>query len=184
MKKLSRCCWCVGDPLYENYHDTQWGIPIYDSDLLFQSLCLEIFQGGLSWLTILRKKENLLRAFDDFKPHILITYNHQKIESLLQDTGIIRHKGKIQAIIHNAYMFLELQKSQSFSDYLWQYVDFQPLKGKFPNTESVPITTDISTRIAKDFKKNEFKFCGATMMYAFMQAVGMVNNHTMACYKY
>ncbi|MFT6072177.1 MAG: DNA-3-methyladenine glycosylase I [Alphaproteobacteria bacterium] len=181
---MKKCGWCIGDPIYEAYHDHQWGVPIYHSQQLFEALCLESFQAGLSWITILKKRDNFRQAFDNFNPHLIAHYDDKNIEILLQNAGIVRHKGKILAIINNAKLFLEIERTQTFSNYLWHYVGHKPIQNNFETMADLPSSTPLSTQIAKDFKKQGFKFLGATTVYAFMQAVGMVNNHLTSCFKY
>jgi DNA-3-methyladenine glycosylase I len=181
---MQKCDWCLGNPLYETYHDTQWGVPVYDSQLLFQHFCLESFQAGLSWITILKKRENFYQAFDNFNPHIVAYYDDNKVNDLVNDTGIIRHRGKILATIKNAQCYLEQAKTISFSDYLWEFVGGKPIQNHFNTLSQLPSQTPLSLKISKDFKKHGFKFCGATMVYAFMQATGMVNDHLTTCFLY
>jgi DNA-3-methyladenine glycosylase I len=176
-KFMKKCDWCIGNELNEIYHDTEWGKPIYDSKLLFQKFCLDSFQAGLSWLTILKKRDN-------FNPHMMINYDDAKITELIQNAGIVRHKGKILATINNAYCYLNLEKQMSFSDYLWGFVDNKPIKNHFNSMSELPAQTELSVKISKDLKKRGFKFCGATIIYAFMQAVGMVNDHLTTCFLY
>jgi len=180
-----RCGWCLGDPLYESYHDEEWGVPVYDDDTLFEFLILETFQAGLSWITILRKRENFRKAFDYFDYKIIANYNEDKIESLLENAGIIRNKLKIKATITNAQAFMEIQKEfGSFSKYIWGFVDGKPIKNQLKNHKNAPATTAISDDISKDLKKRGFKFVGSTVVYAHMQATGMVNDHEVKCFRY
>lgn len=180
-----KCSWCVGDALYEHYHDTEWGVPVKDDSLLFEFLVLETFQAGLSWITILRKRENFRKAFDQFDYHKIATYEQDKIDALLQDTGIIRNKLKINAAITNAQAFIKVQSEfGSFSNYLWDFVDGKPIKNKVKNYKDAPPTTALSDRISKDLKKRGFKFVGSTVIYAKMQAVGLVNDHEVDCFRY
>jgi len=185
MESKKRCGWCLGDPLYEAYHDKEWGIPIYDDDKLFEFLILETFQAGLSWITILRKRENFRKAFDHFNYKKIANYNQEKIESLLDDAGIIRNKLKINATITNAKAFMEIQKEfGSFSKYIWGFVDGKPIKNKLENHKNAPATTPLSDTISKDLKQRGFKFVGSTVIYAHMQATGMVNDHVTECFRY
>ena len=185
MESKKRCGWCLGDPLYESYHDEEWGIPVYDDDTLFEFLILETFQAGLSWITILRKRENFRKAFDNFNYKKIANYNQEKIESLLEDAGIIRNKLKINATITNALAFMEIQKEfGSFSKYIWGFVDGKPIKNKLENHKNAPATTPLSDIISKDLKKRGFKFVGSTVIYAHMQATGMVNDHVTECFRY
>ena len=183
MKK--KCGWCVGDPLYEAYHDEEWGVPVKDDETLFEFLILETFQAGLSWITILRKRENFRRAFDQFNYHIIAGYDEEKIAELLQDAGIIRNRLKVRATVSNAQAFLKIQDEfGSFSDYIWGFVDGQPIKNKLEDYKKGPATTALSDTISKDLKKRGFKFVGSTVVYAHMQATGMVNDHEISCFRY
>ena len=183
MKK--RCFWVSDDPLYIEYHDTEWGVPVYDDDKLFEFLILETFQAGLSWITILKKRENFRQAFDNFDYQKIANYSESKYEELLQNEGIIRNKLKIKATITNAQLFMNVQEEfGSFSKYIWSFVDGSPIKNKFEKREEVPATTEISDIISKDLKKRGFKFVGSTVIYAHMQATGMVNDHTTDCFRY
>jgi len=180
-----RCGWCKGDALYEKYHDEEWGVPVKDDAKLFEFLILETFQAGLSWITILRKRENFRKAFDDFEYHKIANYNQQKIDSLLEDTGIIRNKLKVNATIGNAKAFMAVQNEfGSFSDYVWNFVNGKPIKNNIQNYKQAPPTTALSDDISKDLKKRGFKFVGSTVMYAHMQATGMVNDHEVSCFRY
>lgn len=180
-----RCGWCLGDPLYESYHDHEWGVPVYEDDKLFEFLILETFQAGLSWITILRKRENFRKAFDDFNYKKIANYDAIKIESLLEDAGIIRNKLKIKATITNAQAFMDVQKEfGSFSKYIWGFVDGKPIKNKLNNHKEAPPTTPLSDVISKDLKQRGFKFVGSTVIYAHMQATGMVNDHEKDCFRY
>ena len=180
-----RCEWCVGDDLYQAYHDNEWGTPLRDEDLLFEFLVLETFQAGLSWITILRKRENFRVAFDRFDYKRIAHYDEAKIESLLQDAGIIRNKLKVRATVNNAQRYLEIQKEfGSFSKFIWDYVDNTPIQNSWKHHKECPANTPLSDQISKDLKKRGFKFVGSTVVYAFMQAVGMVNDHIVSCYRY
>lgn len=180
-----RCSWCVGDPLYEAYHDEEWGKPVYDDDMLFEFLILETFQAGLSWITVLRKRENFRKAFDGFDYKKVAKYNQSKIDELLQDAGIIRNKLKVKATVTNAQAFMKIQDEfGSFSNYIWGFVDGKPIKNKFKSISELPANTPLSDAISKDLKKRGFKFVGTTVMYAHMQATGMVNDHEMNCFRY
>ena len=181
----TRCFWVNDDPLYIEYHDNEWGTPVYDDETLFEFLILETFQAGLSWITILKKRENFRKAFDNFDYKKIVKYPESKYESLLQNEGIIRNKLKIRSAISNAQLFMDIQKEfGSFSKFIWNYVDGKPIVNKFHTREDVPATTAISDTISKDLKKRGFKFVGSTIIYAFMQATGMVNDHTTDCFKY
>ncbi len=180
-----RCGWCVGDPLYEAYHDEEWGVPVYDDDTLFEFLILETFQAGLSWITVLRKRENFRKAFDNFDYKIISNYGQRKIDELLQDAGIIRNKLKVNATVSNAKAFMEVQKEfGSFSKYIWGFTDGKPIKNALKNYKDAPANTPLSDRISKDLKKRGFKFVGTTVVYAFMQATGIVNDHEVGCFRY
>jgi DNA-3-methyladenine glycosylase I len=180
-----RCGWCLGDDLYETYHDEEWGVPIYDDAKLFEFLILETFQAGLSWITVLRKRENFRKAFDNFDYTIVAHYNQTKIDSLLQDSGIIRNKLKILATITNAQAFMKIQDEfGSFSRYIWAFVDRKPIKNNFKSINQLPANTPLSDTISKDLKKRGFKFVGSTVIYAHMQATGMVNDHEINCFRY
>lgn len=180
-----RCNWCGNDPLYVEYHDTEWGVPVYDDDKLFEFLILETFQAGLSWITILRKRENFRKAFDNFDYKKIATYSDKKFDELILDAGIIRNKLKIKATISNAISFMEIQKEfGSFSKYIWNFTSGKPIKNKWDDLNSVPATTDLSNVISKDLKKRGFKFVGSTVIYAHMQATGMVNDHVKDCFRY
>ncbi|APG66271.1 DNA-3-methyladenine glycosylase [Tenacibaculum todarodis] len=180
-----RCFWVNSDQIYIDYHDKEWGTPVYDDKTLFEFLILETFQAGLSWITILKKRENFRKAFDDFDYQKIALYSEEKYDSLLQDSGIIRNKLKVKSAITNAKFFMEVQKEfGSFSKFIWGYVDGKPIVNTFHKREDVPATTELSDKISKDLKKRGFKFVGSTVMYAYMQAVGMVNDHTTDCFRY
>lgn len=182
MEKI-RCSWCGNDELYQKYHDEEWGKPVYDDDTIFQFLVLESFQAGLSWITILRKRENFRIAFDDFNYKKIAKYENEKVEELMQNSGIIRNRLKIIATINNAQRFMEVQKEfGSFSQYIWSFVEGKPIVNQ-PNTlNEVPATSEISDHLAKDLKKRGFKFLGSTVVYAHMQATGMVDDHVENCW--
>ncbi len=185
MEEKIRCGWCVGDPLYEAYHDREWGVPLKDDEGIFEFLILETFQAGLSWITVLRKRENFRKAFDNFDYKKIANYSEEKIESLMQDSGIIRNKLKIRATISNSRAFMEVQKEfDSFSNYIWSFVDGQPIQNSYENLGQVPATTSISDALSKDLKKRGFKFVGSTVIYAHMQATGMVNDHVTDCFRH
>lgn len=180
-----RCFWVTDSKLYQDYHDNEWGKPVFDDDTLFEFLILETFQAGLSWITILNKRENFRIAFDGFNYKKIAKYPESKYNSLLQDAGIIRNKLKVRSAITNAQLFMEVQKEfGSFSNFIWSYVDHKPIVNKFHRREEVPATTALSDKISKDLKKRGFKFVGSTVIYAYMQAVGLVNDHTTDCFKY
>jgi len=185
MEKLNRCGWCEGDELYEAYHDNEWGVPVYDDDTIFEFLILETFQAGLSWITVLRKRENFREAFDDFDYKKIANYSEEKIQELLQNPGIIRNKLKVRATVTNAKAFMEVQKEfSSFSKYIWDFVDGDPIQNEVKDYKNAPATTDISDKLSKDLKKKGFKFVGSTVLYAHMQATGMVNDHEISCFRH
>lgn len=178
-----RCAWCLSDPMYIAYHDNEWGKPVYDDDTLFAMLCLESMQAGLSWITILKRRDGYYRAFDGFDAAKIAAYDDAKVDKLMLDAGIIRHRAKILAIINNAKAYLKIKQYQSFSDYLWGITtaDGKPIDNCPADLSDIPAQTDVSVRLAKQLKKDGFKFVGATTCYAFMQAVGMVNDHVADC---
>ncbi|MBD8067445.1 DNA-3-methyladenine glycosylase I [Bacillus sp. PS06] len=179
---MNRCGWVNDDPLYINYHDTEWGKPVFDDRLLFEYLNLEGAQAGLSWYTILKKRENYREAFDHFEAGKIIQYDEKKIEVLLQNKGIVRNKLKVNAVVTNAIAYLKVQEEfGSFSDYIWSFVDGTPIQNHFNSLQEIPAKTELSDRLSKDLKKRGFKFVGSTICYAFMQAVGMVNDHVSTC---
>lgn len=182
MEKI-RCAWCGTDELYQKYHDEEWGKPVYDDETIFEFLVLESFQAGLSWITILRKRENFRKAFDDFDYKKIAQYSDEKVEELMQDAGIIRNRLKIMATISNAQKFMELQREfGSFSQYIWGFVGGKPIINLPKTLKEVPATTEISDQLAKDLKKRGFKFLGSTVVYAHMQATGMVDDHVLDCW--
>ena len=181
--EITRCAWCEKDDLYRNYHDQEWGKPIYDDETIFEFLILESFQAGLSWYTILAKRENFRAAFDYFDYQKIAQYSEDKVEELIQNTGIIRNRLKILATINNAQKFMEVQKEfGSFSKYIWGFVNHEPIVNRPKTLKEVPATTEISDALAKDLKKRGFKFMGSTVVYAHMQATGMVNDHVEDCW--
>lgn len=183
--KKNRCAWVSDDPIYIDYHDKEWGRPIYDERLLFEFLILEGAQAGLSWITILKKRDHYRKVFDHFNPKKIAKYDQAKIKKLLADPGIVRNRLKIAATITNAKAFLQMKEEGiNFSDYIWQFVDGEPILNHFKRGEGLPAKTDISDRMSKELKKRGFKFIGSTICYAFMQAVGMVNDHTVGCFCY
>ena len=182
---MNRCAWCGEDPLYVNYHDTEWGVPVFDDQKIFEYLILETFQAGLSWITVLKKRENFRKAFDNFDYLKIAAYDEKKLESLINDAGIIRNRLKIKAAVINAQNFIEVQKEfGSFSKYIWNYVDHQPLINHWKNMSELPATSAISDQLSKDLKKRGFKFVGSTVIYAHMQATGMVNDHVTDCFRH
>lgn len=185
MAKKHRCGWCEGDDLYEAYHDNEWGVPVYDDATLFEFLILETFQAGLSWITILRKRENFRKAFDNFDYKKIANYKQSKIEDLLQDAGIIRNKLKVNATVTNAQAFIKTQEEfGSFSKYIWGFIDGKPIRNTLKDYRNAPANTTLSDTISKDLKKRGFKFVGSTVVYAHMQATGMVNDHEINCFRY
>jgi DNA-3-methyladenine glycosylase I len=184
MKEKIRCKWCVGIDIYEKYHDEEWGVPVYDDQKLFEFLILETFQAGLSWITILKKRENFRLAFDDFNYSKVALYSEEKIQELMQNTGIIRNKLKIRSAVSNAISFMKVQEEfGSFSKYIWGFVDGNPIINSHKTLKEVPATTPLSDAISKDLKKRGFKFVGSTVVYAHIQATGMVNDHVEDCWK-
>ena len=181
--EITRCAWCEKDDLYRNYHDEEWGKPIYDDETIFEFLILESFQAGLSWYTILAKRENFRAAFDYFDYQKIAQYSEEKVEELIQNAGIIRNRLKILATINNAQKFMEVQKEfGSFSKYIWGFVNHEPIVNRPKTLKEVPAMTEISDALAKDLKKRGFKFMGSTVVYAHMQATGMVNDHVEDCW--
>jgi DNA-3-methyladenine glycosylase I len=182
---LERCPWCGSDPLYVDYHDTEWGVPERDDRALFEKLLLDGFQAGLSWITILRKRDNFRRAFDGFVPEKIARYDKRKLASLMKDAGIIRNRMKIDGSVASARAYLEImEKGPGFSKYLWEFVDGEPIVNQRKSIKQIPAESDVSRKISKDLKARGFKFCGPTIVYAFMQAVGMVNDHLVTCHRY
>jgi len=182
---MERCSWCGSEDIYVNYHDTVWGVPAYDSEDLFAKLILDGAQAGLSWITILKRQQGYYDVFDQLKPDKMALYNEKKIASILQDKRIIRNKLKVNAAVTNAQAYLKIQESGvTFSDYLWKFVDDKPIVNTFSHRNDVPVTTEESDAMSKALKKDGFKFVGSTIVYAFMQAVGMVNDHTITCFRY
>ncbi len=185
MEEKIRCGWCVGDPLYEAYHDLEWGVPLKDDDAIFEFLILETFQAGLSWITILRKRENFRKAFDNFDYKKIADYSEDKLEELMQDSGIIRNRLKIKATVSNARAFIKVQEEfDSFSNYIWEFVNHRPIQNSWDNLKELPATTAVSEALSKDLKKRGFKFVGPTVVYAHMQATGMVNDHVKDCFRH
>jgi DNA-3-methyladenine glycosylase I len=185
MDNKVRCCWCGDVPIYVNYHDNEWGRPVHDDKKLFEMLILEGAQVGLSWLTVLKKRENYRVAFDGFDPAKVALYDDAKIEELLANSGIIRNRLKINAAVANAKAFLRIQEEYgSFDKYLWSYVNYKPIVNRFEKMEDFITTSSVSDKISKDLKKRGMNFVGSTIIYAFMQAVGMVNDHFIDCFAY
>jgi DNA-3-methyladenine glycosylase I len=184
-KSIIRCGWCGNDELYIKYHDEEWGVPVHDDQKLFEMLCLEGMQAGLSWITILRKRENYRKAFNNFNAKKIIKYDEDKINVLMQNPGIIRNRLKINAIIKNAKAYLDIQKEYgSFDKYIWGFVNGEPVVNKLQSISGAPAKTEISDIMSKALKKKGFTFVGSTICYAFMQAVGMVNDHITGCFRY
>ena len=181
---IERCDWCVGDPLYEAYHDTEWGVPERDSRALWEKLVLDGFQAGLAWITILRKRDGFRTAFEGFHPEVIAEWGEADVARLLADPGIVRHRGKIEATIGNARAYLEIEANGGFSTYLWDFVDGTPIQNSFRTMAEVPAETPLSRRVSKDLKARGFKFCGPTITYAFMQASGLVNDHLVTCFRH
>jgi DNA-3-methyladenine glycosylase I len=184
-QKRQRCHWVSDDPLYIAYHDKEWGVPVYDDRLLFEFLILEGAQAGLSWITVLKKRENYRQAFDHFDPKKIARYTPEKVKKLLLNSGIIRNRLKIKSTIINAKAYFEvLQEFDSFADYIWSFTGGKPIQTKRKSLKEVPPRNEISDKMSKDLKKRGFKFIGSTICYAFMQAVGMVNDHTCDCFRH
>jgi DNA-3-methyladenine glycosylase I len=184
-KNRETCSWPTGDPLLVKYHDKEWGVPLHNDKKLFEFLVLEGFQAGLSWLTVLRKRENFRRAFDDFDFNKVAGYDKRKINSLLNDSGIIRNRLKIAGAVTNAKAFLEVRKKfGTFDKYIWSFTEGEPIHNGFTSLEELPAKTELSDRISADLKKRGFKFVGPTIVYAHMQATGMVNDHITSCFRY
>jgi len=180
---LHRCPWPGEDPLYIAYHDTEWGVPEWDDRALFEKLILDGFQAGLSWITILRKRDNFRKAFDDFEPAKIARYSDKKIEALMQDAGIVRNRAKVVGTVNSAKAYLKIMdEGPGFSAFLWDFVDGKPKINNFKTTASVPAATPISTKMSKELIARGFKFVGPTIVYAFMQATGMVNDHLVTCH--
>lgn len=181
----TRCGWSGSDQLYVDYHDDEWGVPVHNDRLLFEFLILEGAQAGLSWITVLKKRENYRKAFNNFEPENIVRYNSSKVEKLLLNEGIIRNRLKIESAITNAKAFLQVQKEfGSFDKYIWQFVNYKPIINSWNSLKEIPAKTKESDLMSKDLKKRGFKFIGSTICYAFMQAVGMVNDHTTDCFRY
>jgi DNA-3-methyladenine glycosylase I len=184
MENKTRCSWCEKDDLYRDYHDNEWGTPVYEDDKLFEFLVLETFQAGLSWHTILKKRDNFRKAFDQFNYKKIAQYGDAEIERLMQDAGIIRNGLKIKGTITNAIAFMETQKEfRSFSNYIWGFTDGKPIDNNPKTLKDVPAVNEISDALSKDLKKRGFKFVGSTVVYAHMQATGMVNDHVEECWR-
>ena len=181
---VKRCDWCGDDPIYQAYHDTEWGVPEWDGRALWEKLVLDGFQAGLSWITILRKRDAFRKAFDRFDPARVANFTEAAVLRLLDDPSIVRHRGKIESAIKGAQVFLEMGGAQAFSSYCWNWVDGRPIQNTWKTKAQVPAQTPLSTAFSKDLKKRGFNFCGPTIVYAWMQATGMVNDHQTDCHRY
>ncbi len=181
MQAENRCNWAGPDQIYIDYHDTEWGVPEHNSRALFEKLMLEGFQAGLSWITILKKRENFRKAFAEFDPDILCMWGEVDVNHLLQNPGIIRHRGKIEATLSNAKAWQSIENDIGFGNFLWRYVDGKPILNAWESLSQVPSQTPLSRQISKDLKKAGFKFCGPTTVYAFLQAAGLINDHLITC---
>jgi DNA-3-methyladenine glycosylase I len=176
-----RCGWAGTDPIYVDYHDTEWGVAEYDSRALWEKLILDGFQAGLSWITILKKRDNFREAFAGFDPHVIATWGEDDVQRLLENPGIIRHRGKIEATIGNARAWQKIEATVGFGEFLWDYVDGRPLRTTLSDRTEMPTQSALSEQISKDLKKAGFRFCGPTIVYAFMEATGLINNHLTTC---
>ncbi len=183
-KTVVRCAWSGTDPLYVAYHDDEWGVPERDSQALFEKLLLDGFQAGLSWITILRKRDAFRAAFRGFDPEKIARFTAADRERLMNDPGIVRNRAKIDACVSNAIAYLEIEEKQGFAPYLWSFVDGKPVQNTFRSMGEIPAETPLARTISKDLKQRGFKFVGPTIVYAFMQAVGMVNDHVVTCYRH
>jgi DNA-3-methyladenine glycosylase I len=179
-----RCPWPGTDPLYVAYHDCEWGVPERDGRALFEKLILDGFQAGLSWITILRKREAFRTAFDAFQPHVIARYDGKKIGQLMTNAGIVRNRAKIEATISGARAWLEIEEKTGFANYIWSFVDGRPIDHHYRSMQEIPAATDLSRLIAKDLRARGFNFCGPTVVYAFMQACGLVNDHLVDCHRH
>lgn len=181
---MERCGWAGLEPIYVEYHDTEWGVPEYDSRALWEKLILDGFQAGLSWITILKKRGNFREAFQGFDPDVIAEWGARDVERLLADPGIVRHRGKIEATINNARAWQKIEAREGFDTFMWRYVGGVPLQNRFATQSDVPPSTDLSLQVSKDLKKEGFKFCGPTIVYAWMEACGLVNDHILACHRH
>jgi DNA-3-methyladenine glycosylase I len=182
---LYRCAWPQQDPLYVAYHDTEWGVPEYDDRALYEKLMLDGFQAGLSWITILRKRENFRRAFDGFEPAVIARYGKRKVEALMRDEGIVRNRAKIEGAVASARSYSDvMEKGPGFSKLLWDFVGGKPKVNRFRSSAEIPAESPVSRAMSKELARRGFKFCGPTIVYAFMQATGMVNDHVVKCYRH
>ena len=183
--RLPRCPWPKGDPIYVAYHDEEWGVPEFDDQALYEKLILDGFQAGLSWITILRKRENFRRAFDGFQPELIARYGPKKVAALMADAGIVRNRAKIEGAIVSARAYLDImERGPGFSARLWDFLDGRPKTNRFRSVSQIPAQTELSQQISKELTRLGFKFVGPTIVYAFMQAVGMVNDHLVKCYRH
>ena len=178
---MERCGWAGPEQIYKDYHDTEWGVPEHDSRALWEKLILDGFQAGLSWITILKKRDNFRAAFRGFDPNLIATWGEEEVARLLADPGIIRHRGKIEATITNARAWQRIEQREGFDTFMWRYVDGVPLQNRFTSLAEVPAKTPLTEEISKDLKKEGFKFCGPTIVYAWMQACGLFNDHLVSC---
>lgn len=185
MSKLNRCPWCENDELYVKYHDEEWGVPVHDDQKHFEFLVLESAQAGLSWITILRKRENYRKAYEGFNPVKVAKFDSEKIEELMNNPGIVRNRRKIEASINNAQRFLEIvDEFKSFDKYIWSFVDNKPIQNQWDDIKEVPANTKLSDEVSKDLKKRGFKFLGSTIIYSHLQATGLINDHLKNCFRY
>lgn len=183
--EIKRCGWAGDSEIYQRYHDEEWGVPVYDDRKLFEFLILESAQAGLSWITILKRREGYRRAFANFDPQLVAVFDANKVEELMLDTGIIRNRMKIESAISNAVAFIKVQEEfGSFSNYIWNFTGGKPIVNAFESLSELPAKTDLSEKIAKDLKKRGFRFLGPTVIYAHMQATGMINDHLVSCFRY
>ncbi|QXT39733.1 DNA-3-methyladenine glycosylase I [Gymnodinialimonas ceratoperidinii] len=183
-KANGRCDWCGTDPLYVAYHDTEWGVPEYDSRALWEKLVLDGFQAGLAWITILRKRDAFREAFEGFDPEVIAKWGEADVQRLLGNAGIVRHRGKIEAAITNAQAWIAMEEKGGFDRFIWDYVDGTPLRNRFDTMAEVPPSTPMSLQMSKDLKKAGFKFCGPTIVYAWLEATGVVNDHLTCCFRH
>ena len=185
LKSIKRCKWCSDDPLYQKYHDTEWGVPVHNDRKLFEKIILEGAQAGLSWITILKKRAHYRKVFDKFNPEIIARYNKRKIESLLNDAGIVRNRLKVEGTVKNAKAYLKLRETDGkLKDFVWDFVDGEPIINKWETLKDIPVTTDISIAMSKALKQRGFTFVGPTICYSFMQSMGLVNDHSTECFRY
>lgn len=184
-KQPKRCTWCSDDPLYQKYHDTEWGVPVYTDRKLFEKIILEGAQAGLSWITILKKRQNYRKAFDRFNPEIIAGYNKKKITELMNNEGIVRNRLKIEGTVKNAQAYLAMREEGiKLKDFVWDFVEGKPIINKWKSLKQIPVTTDISNAMSKALKKRGFTFVGPTICYSFMQSMGLVNDHSVDCFRY